>query len=101
MLVWNAMPSMVPMMSLIFLDDALMSCIVSITSEITAPPRAADSELPEATCAASRTLSAVFLTVDEISSIDEALCSRLAAVCSVRADRSRDAEQTAARSEEH
>ncbi len=68
-------------------DDA----IVLTTWEITSPPRVAERELPEATRATSRTLPAVCFTVEDISSNDDALCSRLAAVCSVRAERSIEA----------
>ena len=47
MLVWNAMPSMTPMMSAIFFELAEMSSIVLTTCATTAPPRAAicDAEL--------------------------------------------------------
>ncbi|MNV72799.1 hypothetical protein D3C71_1659130 [compost metagenome] len=43
MLVWNAMPSMVPMMSEIFLLLALISSMVLTTWATTAPPRCATS----------------------------------------------------------
>ena len=43
MLVWKAMPSIVPMMSAMRLDELLMSSIVATTFETTAPPRAATS----------------------------------------------------------
>jgi len=41
MLVWNAMPSITPMMSAIFLELLLMSSIVDTTCATTSPPRAA------------------------------------------------------------
>jgi methyl-accepting chemotaxis protein len=38
MLVWNAMPSMTPMMSAIFFELVLISCIVDTTCPTTSPP---------------------------------------------------------------
>ena len=58
-LVWNAMPSIVPMISLILLDDLWMSCIVLTTCSMTLPPRAAACEFDDATWAACITLLAV------------------------------------------
>ena len=91
MLVWNAMPSIVPMISPILAEDAWIASIVLITWPITSPPRSATSALWPATSAAVRVLSAEWRTVAEISSIDEAVSSRFAAACSVRPDRSSEA----------
>ncbi len=88
MLVWNAMPSMVEMMSPIFADDWRIESIVCTTSRMTWPPSVATDSLPWATREASLAWSALCFTVAAICSIDAADSSRLAAVCSVRADRS-------------
>jgi hypothetical protein len=86
------MPSITEMMSAILRDEPWMSRMVSTTSLITLPPWVATSALLPASSAAVRALPAVCCTVDEISSMLEADCCRLAAVCSVRRDRSLDAE---------
>ncbi len=57
------MPSMTPMMSLIFFELTLMSFMVLITSETTAPPRAATSPADDASWLACRDASAVCRTV--------------------------------------
>jgi hypothetical protein len=88
MLVWNAMPSMVPMISPMRADDARMSSIVCTTSRITGRHRRPLSALWRATRETPRRCVGGVFTVDEICSIDAADSSRLAAACSVRADRS-------------
>ena len=88
MLVWKAMPSMVPMMSPMRADDALMPCMVLITCSMIFPPRSAASALSPASRVASSTVAELFLTVTAICSIAEAVSSRLAADCSVRACKS-------------
>src|SRR5207253_1254472 len=71
-LVWNAMPSMTEMMSTILRDDVLMAPIVSTTCATTAPPLRATSDAVAARPLAWRALSAFCLTVDVISSIEDA-----------------------------
>jgi len=88
MLVWKAMPSMTPMMSLILRELSVMPCMVCVTCCTTAPPRVADSLAVRASALASVAVAAFCLTVAVISSIEAAVCSTLAAVCSVRAERS-------------
>ncbi len=88
MLVWNAMPSMTPMMSPMRLELALMSAIVETTCSTTSPPRAAAPDADDASSLALEAESAVCETVPVSSSIDAAVCWRFEAVCSVRADRS-------------
>ncbi len=88
MLVWKAMPSMVPMMSPILREASLMPFIVSTTWPTTAPPLTATAEASVAICLASRALSELCLTVESSSSIDEAVSSSALAWLSVRADRS-------------
>ncbi|MNQ08466.1 hypothetical protein D3C85_212650 [compost metagenome] len=88
MLVWKAMPSITPMMSTIFLDEALIEPIVSTTCDTTAPPFTATSEAETASWFACRALSAFCFTVEVSSSIDAAVCSSELACSSVRDDRS-------------
>jgi hypothetical protein len=88
MLVWKAMPSMVPMMSAIFFELVLISSIVETTCATTLPPRAATSLADEASWLAVRADSAVWLTVLVSWVIELAACCRLVAVCSVRTLRS-------------
>src|SRR2546426_43486 len=54
MLVWNAMPSITPMMSTIFFDDALIELMVSTTCDTTLPPFTATSEAETANWVAGR-----------------------------------------------
>jgi hypothetical protein len=85
MLVWNAMASIVPMMSAIFFELALISSIVETTWPTTSPPRVATSRAAVASCVAARALSALVFTVAVNCSIDDAVCCRLLACVSVRA----------------
>ncbi len=89
MLVWNAIPSITPMMSTILRDDALIEPIVSTTRDTTSPPRTATSEADTASWLAWLALSAFCCTVDISSSMAEAVSSSELACCSVREDRSR------------
>ena len=89
MLVWKAMPSMTPMISPMRCELWLMRCMVATTSPIIWPPPSATSLVACAICTAWRAASALCLTVADSSSIDAAVCSRLLAWASVRADRSR------------
>ncbi len=82
------MPSITPMMSAIFLDDALISSIVETTCDTTAPPRAATSAAEDASWFAWLAASADWRTVPVSCSIDEAVSCRLDAASSVRVDRS-------------
>ncbi|OFA04380.1 hypothetical protein DUGA2_19240 [Duganella sp. HH101] len=88
MLVWNAMPSITPMMSAIFFDAALIAFMVSTTCATTAPPLVATADADAASSLAWRALSAFCLTVPVSSSIDDAVSSSELACCSVRDDRS-------------
>ena len=74
MLVWNAMLSMTPMMSLILRLDAEMSFMVATTSLTTSPPRAATVLAEPARRAASRAVSALLRTVPDSCSIEAAVC---------------------------
>ncbi len=84
MLVWNAMPSMMPMMSAIFAELSLMPCIVSTTRPTTALPFSATSDALAASVLACCALSAFCLTVEVSSSMLAAVSSSDAACCSVR-----------------
>jgi hypothetical protein len=84
MLVWKAMPSMVPMMSAMRRLLWLMRSMVLTTSVTTAPPRSALLLAWLASWLAVRAASAVWFTVAVSWFIAEAVCCRLAAVCSVR-----------------
>ena len=88
MLVWKAMPSMVPMMSLMRADELRMPSIVSTTVPITRPPSLAVAALSRASFDTSSVWAEVFFTVTEICSIAAADCCRLSADCSLRLDRS-------------
>ncbi len=88
MLVWKAMPSMTAMMSTILLDDWLIESMVPTTCATTAPPLTATCAADAASWLAWRALSALCLTVDVSSSIDDAVSSSAPACCSVRRDRS-------------
>jgi len=59
MFVWNAIPSMMPVMSAILLDEVFTPLIVLITSAIVVPPSTATTALVDAMSAAQRVLSAV------------------------------------------
>ncbi|MNU99397.1 hypothetical protein D3C71_895270 [compost metagenome] len=87
-LVWNAMPSMVPMMSAIFLLLVLISSMVVTTCATTSPPRWATCAADTASWLACTAESALWRTVLVSSSIELAVSCRLLAVCSVRALRS-------------
>ncbi|AIS30597.1 hypothetical protein BM44_279 [Burkholderia mallei NCTC 10247] len=82
------MPSITPMMSAILPDAPSISCIVDTTSDTTVPPRDATLAAFVAMSFAWRAAPADCVTVDVISSIDAAVCCRLAAADSVRRDRS-------------
>ena len=88
MLVWKAMPSITPMMSAIFLLDAVISSIVDTTCVTTSPPRCATAEADDASWLAWLAASALWRTVPVSCAIELAVCCRLLAVCSVRAERS-------------
>ncbi len=88
MLVWNAMPSITPMMSAIFLLDALISLIVATTRCTTWPPLPATSAAAAASWPAARELSALCWTVVVICCIEAAVSCNALACCSVRLDRS-------------
>ncbi len=88
MLVWNAMPSIVPMMSPMRRELPLISSIVETTCDTTEPPRCATSAAELASWLAVAAESAVCLTVPVSCIIDAAASCRLDAVCSVREDRS-------------
>ena len=83
-LVWKAISSITPIISAIFLLLALISDIASTARCTTSPPFSAWSRAAEASWLASRALSAFCLTVEVISSILDAVSSRLEACSSVR-----------------
>ena len=78
------MPSMTPMMSLIFLLLALMSCMVDTTCDTTSPPRAATSAADVAIGLAVWAESEVCFTVLVSASMLLAVVCGLLAVSSVR-----------------
>ncbi len=84
MFVWKAMPSITPMMSPIFLDDAAMSFIVSTTRPTAMPPRPAAAEASVASWLAVPAVSAFERTLPVSCSIAAAVCCRLLACSSVR-----------------
>ncbi len=88
MFVWNAIPSITPMMSLILRELWLISSIVVTTCETTVPPRAATSAAVAASWFAWRAESALWRTVPVSCSMLAAVSCRLLAVCSVRELRS-------------
>ncbi len=88
MLVWNAMLSITPMMSAIFLLLSLMPPMVWTTWPTTLPPRVATSEALTASELAWRALSAFCFTMLVSSSMLEAVSSSELACSSVRCDRS-------------
>ena len=88
MLVWKAMPSMVPMMSAMRLDAWLISSMVRTTSATITPPRSATPLADSASALASRADSAPCCTLWVSWCMAPAVCCRLLAVCSVRLLRS-------------
>ncbi len=78
------MPSITPMMSAILRLEAVIASIVPITCPTTAPPCEAAALAAPASCVAVSAVAALLLTVDVSSSIDAAVCCRLAACSSVR-----------------
>ncbi|KAF1067654.1 MAG: hypothetical protein GAK45_01605 [Pseudomonas citronellolis] len=88
MLVWKAMPSMTPMMSAILRAESLIADMVPTTFCTTVPPWVATSEALTARALACRAFSALSFTVLVISSMLDAVSSRLDACCSVRVDSS-------------
>jgi len=76
------------MMSAILRDESLISPIVTTTPATTWPPRSATLLADAASWLAWRAESADCRTVPVSCSIDEAVCCRLEAVCSVRLLRS-------------
>ena len=83
-LVWKAMPSITPMMSAIFLDDALIPFMVSTTFETISPPLPATLDALWASTLAWRVFSAFCFTVELSSSMEAAVSSSALAWCSVR-----------------
>ncbi len=88
MLVWNAMPSITPMMSAIFLELLLMSSIVETTWATTLPPRAATAAADVASWLAVWAESVDWRTVAVRLSMELAVRCRWLAASSVRCDRS-------------
>ncbi len=88
MLVWNAIPSITPMMSAIFLLLSWMPAMVSTTRPTTSPPLTAMSEALTASVLACRALSAFCFTMPVSCSMLDAVSSSDEACCSVRCDRS-------------
>ncbi|KGR96307.1 hypothetical protein X946_4954 [Burkholderia sp. ABCPW 111] len=88
MLVWNAIPSIVPMMSATFVELVAMSCIVVTTWPTTSPPCVAMSDALTASWLACRAFSAFWRTVPVSCSMLDAVSCSDAACDSVRADRS-------------
>ena len=84
MLVWKAMPSIVPTMSAMRLDEPLISSMVLTTCETTSPPRRATTEAEAASCLAWSAASALWRTLQASCSVELAVCCRLEAACSVR-----------------
>ncbi len=82
------MPSITPMMSAILRLDSVICCMLVTTWPTTSPPRSAACAALAASWLAWRAVSADWVTVAVSSSMLAAVSSRLAAVCSVRADRS-------------
>ena len=71
-----------------FKNIALISSMVDTTCVTTWPPREATDEAEEASWFAWLAASALWRTVPVSCSIELAVCCRLLAVCSVRAERS-------------
>ena len=88
MLVWNAMPSITPMMSTMRFELSLMPFIVTTTSPTTSPPLRATVLAPSASWLADCAFSAFWRTVEPICSIDDAASCNADACSSVRELRS-------------
>ena len=88
MLVWKAMPSMVAMIWPILREDCSIACTTSLTWATAAPPRRANSALCALSLSTWSVVSTDWRTVLESSSMDAAVCCKLLACDSVRADRS-------------
>ena len=88
MLVWKAMLSMVPMITAIFSELAVMRPMVSTTCPITSPLSDTARDASPLSRLAWRAFSAFWPTVAVISSMLEAVCCSEAACCSEREDRS-------------
>src|SRR5436309_13074431 len=73
MLVWNAMPSITPMMSAIWRDASLMPFIVCTTCPTTSPPLTATLDAPRASSLACCAWPAFCCTVEPNCSIDDAV----------------------------
>lgn len=58
-LVWNAIPSITAMMSMIFLDDSLIELIISTICDTTEPPRILIAPSEKVTSASAATAGAV------------------------------------------
>ncbi len=89
MLVWNAMPSITPTMSLTRLELAWMSCIEATADWIDCPPCSATWLMRAAICAAASLPCALLRTAELISCTLAEVCSRLDACDSVRSDSAR------------
>jgi len=89
MFVWNAMPSITPMMSPMLRALSLISFIVATTRLTTSPPFSAISDALFASVLACFALSAFCRTVEVSCSMLVAVRSSAIACCSVRFDRSR------------
>ena len=87
-LVWNAIESMTLMISPILRELELMADIFSTALMATPPPLTAASEALSASPLASLVFSAFWRMVDVNSSMLDAVCSRVEACSSVRAERS-------------
>ena len=85
MLVWNAIPSITPMMSAILRELSVMSLIVVTTSDTACPPRTAASLAETDNWFACCAVCALLSTVAVICAIDAAVSCTLDAACSVRA----------------
>ncbi len=84
MLVWNAMPSITPMMSCTRCELVRIACIVATASRMRLPPDSAISCTRLASCSTARASSAFCFTEPLRSCTLADVCSRLAAWRSVR-----------------
>ncbi len=87
-LVWNAISSITPMIWPIWLDEVSIAAIAVTACFTIAPECSASMRAWRTTSLACPAPPAVRVTVAVISSNAAAVCSRLAACCSVRRDRS-------------
>jgi hypothetical protein len=78
------MPSITPMMSAIFFELPMMASMVATTWPTTSPPRSAAALAEPASSDALRAVSELFCSVEVSSSIEAAVCCRLAACSPVR-----------------